>query len=266
MGIQNLLPNLASIAQDKSLAQYAGQRAAIDGYSWLHKASTCCAQELCLGVPSGSDKLIKSVMKKIDMLRRHRVEPYMVFDGAPLPAKAGTEQERLLSREKNLVKARAFLSQGNAAQANLHFQKAVDISPSMVRDLIVHLKAASVEYVVAPYEADAQLAFLEREQLVDFVISEDSDMLAWNCKRVLFKLDHEGCGKEIQIADLPRSTELKCVRNPLFDVFNHIRPHFDCHISCLLCLDFAASPIGRSTCSRPCAFCADATMPIQSRA
>ena len=211
MGIQNLLPNLASIARDKSLAEYAGSRAAIDGYSWLHKASTCCAQELCLGVPSGTDKLIKSVMKKIEMLRRHRIHPYMVFDGAPLPAKAGTEQERLLGREKNLVKARAFLSQGNAAQANLHFQKAVDISPSMVRDLIVHLKAASVDYVVAPYEADAQLAYLEREQLVDFVISEDSDMLAWNCKRVLFKLDHEGCGKEIQIADLPRSTELKYV-------------------------------------------------------
>lgn len=41
-----------------------------------------------------------------------------------------------------------------------------------------------VECIVAPYEADAQLAFLERVSLVDLVITEDSDLLAFGCKRV----------------------------------------------------------------------------------
>lgn len=36
-------------------------------------------------------------------------------------------------------------------------------------------KSKRVKWIVAPYEADAQLAFLAREGLVDAVISEDAD-------------------------------------------------------------------------------------------
>lgn len=43
---------------------------------------------------------------------------------------------------------------------------------------------------MAPYEADAQLAYLERIGAVDGIITEDSDLLVFGCKNVLFKLDH----------------------------------------------------------------------------
>ena len=41
-----------------------------------------------------------------------------------------------------------------------------------------------VEVVVAPYEADSQLAYLAKENIVDLVITEDSDLLAFGCKQV----------------------------------------------------------------------------------
>lgn len=44
-------------------------------------------------------------------------------------------------------------------------------------------------YIVAPYEADAQLAYLERIGLVDGILTEDSDLLVYGCQTVLFKLD-----------------------------------------------------------------------------
>lgn len=44
-------------------------------------------------------------------------------------------------------------------------------------------------YVVAPYEADAQMAYLERTGLVDGILTEDSDLLVFGCKNVLLKLD-----------------------------------------------------------------------------
>jgi exonuclease 1 len=51
------------------------------------------------------------------------------------------------------------------------------------------LRAESVPYVVAPYEADAQLTYLEKIGLVDGIITEDSDLLVFGCRNVLFKLD-----------------------------------------------------------------------------
>ncbi len=51
------------------------------------------------------------------------------------------------------------------------------------------LRAEGVPYVVAPYEADAQLAYFERIGLVDGIVTEDSDLLVFGCKNVLFKLD-----------------------------------------------------------------------------
>ncbi len=48
------------------------------------------------------------------------------------------------------------------------------------------------QYIVAPYEADPQLAYLERVGIVDGIITEDSDLLVFGCKSVLFKLDSDG--------------------------------------------------------------------------
>lgn len=42
--------------------------------------------------------------------------------------------------------------------------------------------------IVAPYEADAQLAYLVKEGLADFVITEDSDLLAFGVSQVLLIL------------------------------------------------------------------------------
>lgn len=50
------------------------------------------------------------------------------------------------------------------------------------------LKSENIEFVVAPYEADAQLAYLsnleEEKNGIVAVISEDSDLLAYGCPAV----------------------------------------------------------------------------------
>jgi exonuclease-1 len=49
----------------------------------------------------------------------------------------------------------------------------------------------NVKYIVSPYEADAQLSYLCSNNLVDGVISEDSDCVPYGCKSILFKLDKQ---------------------------------------------------------------------------
>lgn len=60
----------------------------------------------------------------------------------------------------------------------------------------------SVKYVVAPYEADAQLGFLARNGHVDCVITEDSDIILFGCTRVLFKLVRDGTGQEVDLREV----------------------------------------------------------------
>ncbi|KIH93447.1 exodeoxyribonuclease 1 [Sporothrix brasiliensis 5110] len=62
----------------------------------------------------------------------------------------------------------------------------------MACHLIEELKKLGLPYIVAPYEADAQMVYLEREGLVNGIISEDSDLLVFGAKRLLTKLDTHG--------------------------------------------------------------------------
>ncbi|CAK0869915.1 unnamed protein product, partial [Prorocentrum cordatum] len=69
----------------------------------------------------------------------------------------------------------------------------------MVSRLMEALSMLSIHFVVAPYEADAQLAFMCRVGWVHAVISEDSDLLAYGCPNTFFKMDKYGDGQRIAL-------------------------------------------------------------------
>ncbi|KAJ3868928.1 exodeoxyribonuclease 1 [Lentinula novae-zelandiae] len=187
MGIQGLLPALKSIQNTRHLSEFSGQTIAVDAYVWLHKGVFTCATELATGILT--HKYVNYAMEKVRLLRHHGIEPYIVFDGGPLPAKKGTEVERKRKRDEHLARGNLLASQGKHAQARDCYLKCVDVTPQMAFQFIKALRAESVQYIVAPYEADAQLAFLERQGIVSAILTEDSDLLVFGCKNVLLKFD-----------------------------------------------------------------------------
>lgn len=50
--------------------------------------------------------------------------------------------------------------------------------------LLQVLKKEGIDYIVAPYEADAQMTFLCMKKHVDAVITEDSDLIPFGCSKV----------------------------------------------------------------------------------
>jgi exonuclease 1 len=52
----------------------------------------------------------------------------------------------------------------------------------------------NIDCIVAPYEADAQLAYLNTSGLADFIITEDSDLTLFGCDKIVFKLTPNGDG------------------------------------------------------------------------
>uniref|UniRef100_A0A3Q7F2Y9 Exonuclease 1 n=1 Tax=Solanum lycopersicum TaxID=4081 RepID=A0A3Q7F2Y9_SOLLC len=206
MGIQGLLPLLKSIMLPINIKDLNGCSVAVDTYSWLHKGALSCSKELCKGIPT--TKHIDYCMHRVNLLRHHGVKPILVFDGGPLPMKIEQENKRGRSRKENLSRAIEHENNGNMTAAYECYQKAVDISPSVAHDLIQVLKRENVCYVVAPYEADAQMTFLAISKQVDAVITEDSDLIAFGCPRIIYKMDKFGQGLEFRYSKLEQNKEL----------------------------------------------------------
>ncbi|KAG0556088.1 hypothetical protein KC19_11G025000 [Ceratodon purpureus] len=206
MGIQGLLPTLKSIMNPRHIRDYAGKRAAVDTYSWLHKAAFSCSKDICLGLPN--DKYIDYCMHRVNMLRHYGVEPVLVFDGGGLPMKSDQEIKRARSRKENLERAMEHERLGNTSAAYECYQRAVDITPATAFRLIKVLQQENVDYVVAPYEADAQMAFLARNGHVDLVITEDSDLIAYGCPQIFFKMDKFGQGVGFQFSDITANKDI----------------------------------------------------------
>ncbi|KAK7247222.1 hypothetical protein RIF29_42099 [Crotalaria pallida] len=206
MGIQGLLPQLKSIMSPIHIKDLNGRSVAVDTYSWLHKGALSCSSNLCKSIPT--TRHIEYCMHRVNLLRHFGVNPILVFDGGLLPMKTDQENKRARVRKENFERAVQHESDGNSTAAFECYQKAVDISPAIARDLIQVLKQENVQYIVAPYEADAQMTFLAITKQVDAVITEDSDLIPFGCPRIIFKMDKFGQGVQFQYSMLEKNKEL----------------------------------------------------------
>ncbi|KAI4147676.1 MAG: hypothetical protein LQ340_005440 [Diploschistes diacapsis] len=209
MGITGLLPLLKSIQKPCHLKKFQGLTLGVDAYGWLHRGTIACAIELALGKPT--TKWVDFTMHRVRMLIHFGITPYLVFDGDYLPSKAATEDERQKRRTESRKLGLELHRLGKTSQAHLELQKAIDVTPEMARQLIEELKRHHIKYVVAPYEADAQLAYLERKGIIHGVLSEDSDLLVFGVKRLLTKLDQYGECVEISRKDFTACKDISLV-------------------------------------------------------
>ena len=92
MGIKNLLPQLESITRDCHLKDFAGQRAAVDAYVWIHRGILAVTTELALGRPTTA--YVDYVVKQVDSFAACGVSPILVFDGGSLEVKSAVERDR----------------------------------------------------------------------------------------------------------------------------------------------------------------------------
>ncbi|XP_057704538.1 exonuclease 1 isoform X2 [Corythoichthys intestinalis] len=206
MGIPGLLQFIKDAGEPINVKKYKGHTVAVDTYCWLHKGAFSCAEKLAKGEPT--DQYVWYCMKYVDMLFSFGVNPILVFDGRNLPSKREVEKARRARREANLQKGRQLLRDGKLSEARDCFTRCINITPAMAHNLIKVARARGVDCIVAPYEADAQLAYLTKTGLAHAVITEDSDLLAFGCKKVILKMDKQGNGLEIDQSNLGRCRSL----------------------------------------------------------
>jgi 5'-3' exonuclease len=208
MGIGGLLMNTKSIGKSRDISAFRGQRAGVDGYSWLHKALHGCATEVAIN--KNLYKIVRYFEKNIRTMISLNIRVVIVFDGDQLPLKKLTDSTRHENRQKNYDLAINHYYSGRFEEANKLFAQAIDITPSMaffVKLKLEELFPQKLEFIVAPYEADSQLAYLSKINYIDFVITEDSDLLVFGAKKMFYKMDKNFKGCEVELANLSECEE-----------------------------------------------------------
>ena len=208
MGLKDLLGKALCQYVDRqvtidSLCNQGLTRGAVDNSSWWHSSLFTVACGFCenkeAAVILGVCRWYKD---RIDMLGRCGVKSLdFVFDGARLPAKEVTKLDREKKAELALAKAvvaKAALGNRPSNQDFNAYKKlcngAVQRTPGVeaaLRDFLANYKGSvRVRFVVALFEADAQLAQLLRAGVVDYVIAEDQDLAMYTPGRFVFKLGY----------------------------------------------------------------------------
>lgn len=190
------------------VSKFAGKRLGVDAYVWLHRGAIACATQLCTSQGSTTTLYVNYILHRVRMLLYNKVIPVLVFDGADLPMKAAENGDRRKRRKEAMRNGTDALASGDKKLADAEFIKAVEITPEMAHEVIRQLRKINVEYVVAPYEADAQLTWMINKGDIDGVITEDSDLVAYGAKSILYKMNKFG------EAQLVRPDDLGAIEDP----------------------------------------------------
>eukprot|EP00921_Rhytidocystis_pertsovi_P002852 GHVQ01004795.1.p1 GENE.GHVQ01004795.1~~GHVQ01004795.1.p1 ORF type:complete len:511 (-),score=51.68 GHVQ01004795.1:1751-3283(-) len=177
---------------------------------WMHRGAIACAVELAQG--QNSDKFLKFFIHMIQLLQFNGVTPVIVFDGDNVPAKKSEEKSRKRRREEAVTEGVRLMAEENKHKRDKDVQskcsQGISITTAMIDRVIQTCRLLNIEFIVAPYEADAQLAYLCRTGNIAAVVTEDSDLLAYGCPRVVFKMDKTGVGQEVDISRIA-NTDIK---------------------------------------------------------
>ena len=199
MAPPGLLPKLRCMLQHEFawMDRCSGATVGVDAFKLLHEAvRNHCDQCVLSGNYSGA---LGYIIQKMDTMRCNGIRPLMVFDGRDLDGKAVAGRKRRKDRLQAQDAVAVALSDQDAdalADGTLTvqvdpktLQAAAAVTTGFIGLCVEACREMGISYVVAPNEADAQLAYLARTGQVQYVITDDGDLCVYGCPRVLLKVD-----------------------------------------------------------------------------
>lgn len=188
MGISGLLPIVAPKLVKRHISSYKHRRIGIDGHAWLYQILSFVAEEMFFKVPT--KKHITMFEEKVKVLESYGIIPIIVLDGDTLSSKEETNRKRHVKKERNRKEAEHWLAKNDPERAKAFMRQCIAVTREIVSDVARMLERINVEYIISPYESDAQLCYLERIGYIDCILTEDSDLIPYGSNRILYKFDN----------------------------------------------------------------------------
>jgi len=160
---------------------------AIDANNWFY-------QFLCAGRKGAGGDILNSkgvkitiilgLYRRIVFMLKNKMKLVFVFDGKPPTFKVAT----LENRKENKIKAQEKIDKNDFADI-VEKKKLLQRASCVTKNDIVLckklLKIMGIPFINAPGEADAELAYLSKNKMVDYIISEDNDIVVFGGNNVV---------------------------------------------------------------------------------
>ena len=188
MGIKRLFSYMKENFEQRDLSYLSGKRLGIDGMNWLYQAFF----SVCENIDSIHVPMVRKVEYRFKLLEKYNISFTVVIDGKNLVNKALALRRRKEKREYYQKQAEKYENEEDFGQIAVYEKYSQEVTPELIFFFIDYLKYKKFDYIVAPYEADSQLAYLLKTNKIDYICSEDSDFLAMSCFKLVRGIKREG--------------------------------------------------------------------------
>lgn len=189
MGIRGLNTVIKKWAPDAiqtcDISKYRNSKVAIDCSILLYKFKYASRVE--------NSHLI-GIANRIKFYLMNGILPIFVFDGTPPEAKRVTLVKRQATKEKMYVRLEELRAkEPETEEENKTIQKEIEkllsqlivIKKSHVEESKELLEKSGIPYCTAPEDAEKYCAFLQKNGLVDYTVTDDTDASTFGCPIIL---------------------------------------------------------------------------------
>ena len=189
MGIRGLNALIKKYSPDSithnEVKKYYGKIVAIDCSILLYKFKNACKAE---------NSHLVGIANRAKFYVMNGILPVFIFDGVPPEAKNITLEKRHAAKQKIYIRLDELRekvpeSEEEENKINIEIQKLqsqiIIVKKYHVDQCKEFLEKSGIPYCTAPNDAEKYCAFLQKNSLVDYTITDDSDALTFGCFNVL---------------------------------------------------------------------------------
>jgi flap endonuclease-1 len=185
-GLNNLIKKYAPDAiSEKEIIFYKGSKVAIDFSILLYKFKYASR------TPNSH---IIGIANRIKYYFMNGILPVFIFDGVPPDAKKNVLVKRQVHKEKmytRIEELRAKVPETTEEEKIIKNEiekissQLIVIKKKDIEECKQFLEMSGIPYCTAPEDAEKYCAFLQKNGLVDYTITDDTDATTFGCKKIL---------------------------------------------------------------------------------
>ncbi|MBH59242.1 MAG: flap endonuclease-1 [Thaumarchaeota archaeon] len=192
MGVK--LKDLAN-PRKTSFENLSGNNIAIDGYNIIYQFLTTIRGPTGEPLMNSKGRVTSHITglfyRNINLLNNN-IQPIYVLDGKPPQLKSTLIKKRKEIREKNQEKYQKAMEEGDQELARRYSHSMIRINEDIINDVKRILELMGIQYIQAPAEGEATVAYMNKLDLVNFAVSQDYDSLLFGAKKLCRNLTVSG--------------------------------------------------------------------------